>query len=186
MTEDAGRECGPCSLCCTVLRVDELRKLGGVPCEKLGPPGTGCSIHATRPSICRRYRCLWLQGKLDDGDRPDRLGAVLDLVSEAGMPILEIREATPGATERSPRLQEIAERFRRTTTVRITDTHDVLSGDAAYRLLLPNGETRLVEGDTTTISHPDGRTETTTLPWLDRTLRRAVLALQRLRLSRWR
>jgi len=63
----AERRCDACSLCCTVLRVDALSKLGGLPCRHLGPPGTGCGIHTRRPGICRAYRCLWLQGGLEDG-----------------------------------------------------------------------------------------------------------------------
>jgi len=90
-----------------VLRVDELRKLGGTPCVHQHA-GDGCRIHATRPGICRAYRCLWLGGALRDGDRPDALGAVLDVVSTGASTWLEIREAEPGAYERSPRLREIA------------------------------------------------------------------------------
>ncbi len=186
MADEAPRSCGSCSLCCTVLRVDELQKLGGVPCRKLGPPGQGCSIHETRPGICRRYRCLWLQGKLDEEDRPDRLGAILDLISEGGMPRLEIREATPGAYEANPRLQEIAARFRETTVVRITDTSDVLDDQTPYRVLLPGGVEHRVLGETTTILHADGREEVRRLPWIERTLRRAILAWRRRRLARWR
>ncbi len=182
---DEERRCGACSLCCTVLRVDELRKLGGVPCPELAAPGQGCGIHATRPGICRRYRCLWLQGRLDEADRPDRLGAVLDLVSEAGMPRLAIREAEPGAYDASPRLQEIAARFRETMMVRISDQADVLDADSAYRVLLPGGAEHLVEGDRTTLRHPDGRVEVQRLRWIERLVRRAILAVRRLRIRRW-
>jgi len=180
------RICGPCSLCCTVLRVDELKKLGGVSCDKLGPEGTGCSIHDTRPRICRNYRCLWLQGKLEDSDRPDQLGAILDLVSEGTLPRLAIREVTPGSYDASPRLQEIAARFRETMHVQITDTSDVLDADTAYRILLPNGEDHTVVGDQTTIRHADGRTEERRLPFLERTLRGGILAVRRFRLRSWK
>jgi len=186
MAAPTERSCGECSLCCTVLRVDELEKLGGIPCAKLGPAGQGCSIHETRPSICRRYRCLWLQGQLEDGDRPDHLGAILDLLSEGGMPRLAIREATPGAFDRSPRLQELAARFRESMTVRITDTSDVLDDATAYRMLLPNGEEHRVEGDRTTVHHPDGRIELRRLPWIERQLRRAIVAFRRRRIAAWR
>lgn len=186
MADEAPRSCGSCSLCCTVLRVDELQKLGGVPCSKLGAAGEGCSIHATRPGICRRYRCLWLQGRLEAGDRPDRLGAILDLLSEGGMPRLEIREASPGAFARSARLREIAEQFRETTVVRITDTSDVLDDETPYRVLMPGGIEHRVVGDTTMITHPDGREEIRRLPWIERLIRRGILAARRFRLSRWR
>ena len=67
---------GDCSLCCQVLRVDELAKLGGVPCIHQDVGAKGCSIHPSRPKICRAYRCLWLSGGLAEADRPHRLGAV--------------------------------------------------------------------------------------------------------------
>ncbi len=182
----SGRACGPCSMCCTVLRVDELKKLGGVACNQLGLAGTGCSIHETRPRICRDYRCLWLQGKLEDEDRPDQLGAILDLVSEGTMPRLAIREVSPGAYDASPRLQEIAARFRETMHVQITDTSDVLDADTAYRVLLPNGEDHIVVGDRTTVRHSDGRTEERRLPFLERALRQAILSFRRFRLRSWK
>lgn len=181
----SGRSCGACSLCCTVLRVDALRKPGGTPCPELGPPGTGCSIHPTRPPICRRYRCLWLQGGLDEEDRPDRLGAVPDLVSEGAATRLALREAAPGAFDASPRLQEIAARFRRTMPVRISTAADVQNPDAPYRMLLPDGVEHRVQGEWTTVTHADGRRERLRLPWLERRVRQLVLGLRRLRQRGW-
>ncbi len=107
--ESAQRVCGECSLCCTVLRVDALRKLGGVDCLHQDIDGPGCSIHAKRPRICRAYRCAWLKGSFGEADRPDRLGAVSDFVSSGATVQLEIHESEPGLFDRQPRLQEIAE-----------------------------------------------------------------------------
>jgi hypothetical protein len=167
-----------------VLRVDELHKLGGVPCKELDPKG-GCGVHPTRPRICREYECLWLQGRLTEGDRPDRLGAVLDLLSEGGTARLAIREARPGAFDQSPRLAEVAESFRSSVVVRVSGSDDVLDPDAPYRMLLPGGETHRVEGEWTTITWADGRSERRRLPWLERSLRRFLLALRRWRLRRY-
>lgn len=178
------RACGSCSLCCTVLRVDELHKLGGTPCPKLRSSGSGCGIHPTRPTICRAYRCLWLQGSLEEDDRPDRLGAVTDLVSEGGMTRLAIREAVPGVFDRTPRLQEIATRFRETMPVRVSSTRDVLDPDAPYRMLLPNGDTHEVNGEWTHVTRPDGSSERLRLPWLERRVRKLVLAIRRFRQRR--
>lgn len=178
------RECGGCALCCTVLRVDELAKLGGTPCPMLRPAGDGCGIHPTRPAICRAYRCMWLRGGLDEEDRPDRLGAVLDVTSEGGSPFLAVREAEAGAFERLPRLREIAERHRETMPVRITSAADVMNPDRPYRLLLSGGEEQLVEGERITV-YRDGRAlATRRMPWLERSLRRLVLRFQALRLRR--
>lgn len=177
------RSCGACSLCCVVLRVDELGKLGGVACEKLRPEG-GCSIHATRPGICRAYRCLWLRGGLPEADRPDRLGAVLDVTAEAGAPFLAIREARTGNFARTPRLGEIADEYRRSMPVRITSAENVLDPDRSYRLLLPDGEERVVEGETVTRIRPGQSPETRRMPWLERGLRRVMLRVEAWRLRR--
>jgi hypothetical protein len=187
----AQRVCGECSLCCTVLRVDELRKLGGVPCRELRAPdaarelGGACGIHERRPPICRGYRCLWLGGGLDEEDRPDRLGAVLDLVTTGAETRLEIHEAEPGVFDRSPRLREVAERYRAAMPVRILDVGDVADPDRPYRILRPGGEEERVHGERMTRSL-DGRViEERRLPWLERTIRRARIAWQRRRLARF-
>ena len=176
------RACGECSLCCTVLRVDELAKLGGTPCRHQRGGG-GCGIYEERPGICRAYRCLWLGGGLRDGDRPDGLGAVLDVVSTGGSVWLEIREAAPGAFARSPRLQEIAAEYRRSMPVRIGDTADVLDADRRFRVLLPDGEERIVAGEYTTRIRPGQPDTTVRLPRLERWLRRVSLAFRRRRVA---
>jgi len=185
------RACAECSLCCTVLRVDELRKLGGVPCRELRAPGPGggcCGIHQRRPSVCRAYRCLWLQGGLEEGDRPDRLGAVLDVVTAGAQTRLEIHEAQPGSFERSPRLRELAERYRSAMPVRILDVGDVLDPERPYRILLPamstDGSARaelLVQGERISELRDGVVVAERRLPWLERLLRRATIAWRRRR-----
>lgn len=188
---DGARACDGCTLCCSVLRVDELRKLGGVPCHELRAPeeaerlGGGCGIHATRPAICRGYRCLWLQGGLEEGDRPDRLGAVLDLVTAGVETRLEIHEAEPGAFDASPRLREIAEHCRATLPVRVLDVGDVSDPDRPYRILRPGGEEERVAGEHVVRLRHGHVIGELRLPWLERTLRRAIVAWRRRRFARW-
>jgi hypothetical protein len=55
-----GRSCGDCSMCCKIMRVDELDKPQGVWCRHCAPGKGGCTIHETRPFVCRDYRCGWL------------------------------------------------------------------------------------------------------------------------------
>ena len=184
-TPASGRACGACSLCCTLLRVDELAKLGGTPCLHQRSGG-GCAIHARRPGICRRYRCLWLQGALEEDDRPDRLGAVLDLASRGGLPELVVHEAEPGAFERSARLREIAERHRVAMPVRILDSGGVLDPERPFRVLLPGGDEQRVSGERVETWREGVRVAERRLPWLERIVRRAALAVRRLRLRRHR
>ena len=179
------RSCGECSLCCTLLRVDELEKLGGTPCAHQLAAG-GCGIYPERPGICREYHCLWLRGGLEEADRPDRLGAVIDVVGGVGPAWLEIREAEPGAFERSPRLRAIAEEYRASLPVRVSDAAGVLDAERAFRVLLPDGEERRVAGEWTTCLRPGEPPQRVRLPWPERWLRRLRLARERRRLARYR
>lgn len=184
MSDVTKRRCGECSLCCTVLRVDELAKLAGTPCVHLRLDGIGCAIHPQRPRICRAYRCLWLGGGLREEDRPDRLGAVLDVGTQGGMPRLEIREASPGAYERSARLREIAAVFRESMPVRITDTADVANPDRPFRVLLAGGEENRVEGERVTLLRHGAVVGERRLGWLQRAVRNAVHRVRARRLAR--
>lgn len=182
----ASRRCGPCSLCCTLLRVDELGKLGGQHCRHqcIGDAEGGCGIHATRPEVCRAYRCLWLQGSLDEADRPDRLGAVLDLVTEGETPRLVVHEAEAERLDHSARLREIVEHWRRSLPVRVIAAGEALDSERSFRLFLPGGEEQRVSGERIEIYRDGVRVGARRLPRLDRWLRRLQLAWRRRRLSR--
>ena len=72
-----GRECGPCTVCCTVMAVTELRKPSRRACDHV--TYEGCRIHAERPESCRAFDCLWLRGAIaDESMRPDLSGVMLD------------------------------------------------------------------------------------------------------------
>ena len=180
------RTCGTCTLCCTVLRVDALKKLGGVACAQLRPVAEGsaggCGIYPDRPRICRTYRCLWLQGGLEEEDRPDRLDAVLDLVSTAGSVRLAVRERVPGAVDQNPRLRAIVERYRSSTPVRVSNVHDVMNPSAPVRILLPGGEEHRLDGDIRTEWRDGRQVRTDRLPFTERAFRRIILLWRRLRL----
>ncbi|MCH2187971.1 YkgJ family cysteine cluster protein [Myxococcota bacterium] len=186
------RVCGDCSLCCTVLRVDALQKLGGIDCLHQDINGPGCSIHAKRPRICRAYRCAWLKGSFGEADRPDRIGAVLDFVSSGATVQLEIHESEPGVFEREPRLQAIAEGARASMPVRIRDSGEVLDADRPFLLLMPNGESHRVSGEWTEVRSPpraSGDPEVVVrrrLPLLERSVRRLTLKIRRWRLRDYR
>ena len=170
----ANRSCGTCSHCCTVLRVDELAKPAGRDCiHQRGE--RGCSIHATRPPVCRGYRCLWLQGGLEDDERPDRTGGIVDLESTGIGVQLSIREVRRGAFDESPALQSIAERYRNEMPVRISDAEDVMNPDRPFRVLLPDGEEQRVSGDRIEVYRDGQLAEERVLPWAERIGRRVSL-----------
>ncbi len=177
------RTCGACSLCCSVLRVDELSKPAGVDCEHQLAEG-GCAIHATRPAICRAYHCLWLSGGLEEADRPDQLGAILDLQTVGFETRLSIQEARGGAYEASPRLQAIVEQYRASMPVRLVEAGRFDDPDRPYRVWLPDGVEQRVEGEWRTITRPGAAPERKRLPLFERLARRVGIAFRRLRLSR--
>jgi hypothetical protein len=83
-----GRECGACSVCCHTLPIDtdEFQKLPGVACPHLCAGG-GCSIYATRYSVCREYHCGWRYlDFLGEDWRPDKSGVLLNFELEDELP----------------------------------------------------------------------------------------------------
>ncbi len=186
MSEATKRACGECSLCCTLLRVDELTKLAGVSCIHQDTHGPGCAIHEHRPEVCRGYSCLWLKGGLEERDRPDRLGAVLDLRTEGMGSRLEIRQAVPDEFDRNLRLREIAETFRSQMPVRISDVADVMDENRLYRILLDGGVEHRVAGEWTEILDEDGQAVARKrLPFVERCVRRVGLLFLRRKLRKF-
>ena len=166
-----------------MLRVDELAKPAGRDCRHQRAEG-GCAIHARRPDICRRYECLWLQGGLEEDERPDVLGAVLDLEAVGTGVRLRIHEARPGAFDDSPALQAIADRYRGSMPVRIADVRDLGDPDRPFRVLLAEGVEQRVAGEWVETHHADGRIERRRLPWAERLGRRLAIAWRRRRMAR--
>lgn len=85
------RVCGECTACCSVLEIPNLAKPAGVSCHNLGDQG--CRIYDQRPeSPCQTFRCAWLQGFLDEDDRPDKSGGIVWQVNEGEETVTIISE----------------------------------------------------------------------------------------------
>ena len=154
-----------------MLRVDELAKPAGQDCpHQRGVEG--CGIYQTRPPICRGYQCLWLQGGLEDAERPDRTGGIIDLEGRGTGVQLGIREIRPGAFDASPALQAIAERYREQMPVRISDTEDVMNPDRPFRVLLASGVEHRVAGEWSEVFEDGAFRERRRLGWAERLARR--------------
>jgi Fe-S-cluster containining protein len=170
----ATRSCGPCSLCCTLLRVDELNKRAGHDCvHQRGEQG--CGIYETRPQICRSYMCLWRQGGLEDDERPDLTGGIVDLETVGVGVQLGIRLRERGLLEKSPKLLEIARRYRSEMPVRITDAEDVLNPDRPFQVLLADGLEQRVEGERIEVYQDGTLIKKFRLRLLERLARRASI-----------
>lgn len=93
------RECGTCNMCCTATFVPEFSKEAGVQCKHCRN-GNGCSIYEERPTSCRTFECLWLQGDLNI--RPDESGFMLEKLPDVPVVIAlldEGRSIEPEMTE---------------------------------------------------------------------------------------
>ncbi len=99
VTQD--RTCGPCTACCTTHAVYEIRKPAGQQCRHTCDQG--CAIYADRPESCRTFECLWLMGRVIEGDerrRPDRLGLVFGVgVSGRKARIIQCHEVWASAAD---------------------------------------------------------------------------------------
>jgi Fe-S-cluster containining protein len=166
-----------------VLRVDELAKPAGQDCvHQQGE--LGCGIHASRPPVCRGYHCLWLQGGLEDDERPDRTGGIVDLEAVGAAVQLAIREVRPGAFDESQALQRIASRYREEMPVRITDTLRLDDPNRSFRVLLADGVEHRVAGEQVEIFENGVLAETKTLPFLERLARRLSIVWRKRALRR--
>ena len=177
-----GRACGSCSVCCSVLRVDELSKPAGRDCRHQRGE-QGCSIHATRPDVCRGYHCLWLQGGLEESERPDRTGGLVDLEPDGLGVRLGIREVRAGAFEASPELQAIAERHREQMPVRVIHHGDPDDPDRPFRVLQGEGLEHRVEGEWVEVWRRGEFQKRRRLPWAERLGRRISIWWRRRRVT---
>jgi hypothetical protein len=75
---EAGRVCGECTACCTVLAISELQKPARWACDHVDC--SGCGIYENRPQTCRDFQCAWLRDDIpgDASLRPDKLGVLFD------------------------------------------------------------------------------------------------------------
>jgi hypothetical protein len=104
-----GRICGSCTLCCTVMQVEELNKPAGVTCSYLAA-GSGCTIRDQRPRACRRFFCGWrLDPNIDSLWKPSICGFVLTISLRYGSMLLMVDPARPLAWRMQPYLGRLKE-----------------------------------------------------------------------------
>jgi hypothetical protein len=86
-TAEPRRKCGDCTLCCRLLPVLELKKIGGQRC-KHQRHGKGCTVyHQPKrgfPPACALWSCVWLSDPDAAGGmrRPDRTHYVVDIMPD--------------------------------------------------------------------------------------------------------
>jgi hypothetical protein len=95
------RTCGSCSMCCKLLRIDELKKPQDTWCAHV-VRGRGCGAYETRPTACRVFECNWLTlPTLDETWRPDRAGFILSTRENATLSV-QVEPSKADAWKRQP------------------------------------------------------------------------------------
>lgn len=89
------RECGDCTLCCTLLAVKELGKKAQTACEH--EKCSKCSIYESRPQSCRDFECLWLKGVVPESVKPNKCHVVLSATLDGSGMVAYVDPKHPGA-----------------------------------------------------------------------------------------
>ena len=92
-------------MCCKIFVVPELDKPAGQWCRHFAK-GAGCTIHTTRPNLCRVYQCTWsVVDFLDLAWRPDNAKFVMN--SYENELLIETDPAVPDAWRKEPYYAQI-------------------------------------------------------------------------------
>lgn len=105
MSQVEGRQCGSCSACCTLLRINALDKPARTKCVHLslarGPLVRKlCTAYATRPEECQNFLCLWMTTpEIPRNWRPDKLRLMFTgyVLGEPVGQVVVITALDPGA-----------------------------------------------------------------------------------------
>ncbi len=113
MGQQTTRSCGTCRGCCRPFDIKAIGKRGTGWCVH-STPCNGCSIYSTRPTACKEYTCIWLDGLGKEEDKPELLGVVQNLhdfvLAGREITVLNLWEIEEGALKK-PRIETIAENF---------------------------------------------------------------------------
>ena len=95
-------DCGTCTMCCSVMAINELSKPKNILCVNCSI-GVGCKIYDDRPPSCRVFRCLWLQTQTLGANalplqmRPDKSKVVLVASPDEKTVIAKVHPNYPAA-----------------------------------------------------------------------------------------
>ncbi len=97
-----GRACASCTLCCKVMRIEELVKPAGAWCSHCSV-GSGCGIYEARPFGCRAFYCAWMIAKgLGPEWKPDKAKFALFVRNDGARLTAHVDPGSPGAWKREP------------------------------------------------------------------------------------
>jgi hypothetical protein len=111
MTQQAdvvqGRSCGGCTLCCKLLRVEEIETPPLAWCPNCDTR-KGCAIYDHRPAECRDFYCEYLlNGTLGEHWRPSKCKMVVVLEDYSNALVIHVDPSRPHAWRQEPFYSEI-------------------------------------------------------------------------------
>lgn len=108
-----GKDCGDCTVCCTIMEVPALAKAAHTRCRHVLTTG-GCGVYADRPNACRVFDCGYLQNpELGDEWRPDRAGFLMYFSDGAPRLNVVVHLEAENSWRREPYLSQLREWSRR-------------------------------------------------------------------------
>jgi Fe-S-cluster containining protein len=135
---DSDRQCGSCSQCCRLLRIEALSKPPGRWCKHCSPGHNACAIYEVRPDECAEFLCAWRE-RVELGPEWFPHRAKLVVVSDSGNNRIAIHvdPITPQRWREEPYYNQIKQ-----WATRAADNHGqviVYINDRAV-VVLPNKE----------------------------------------------
>ena len=84
--------CGNCTVCCNILRIDEINKPAHVKCSNCS--GTGCRIHneSNYPKACSSFECAYVANNWSKKLRPDKCGVMIYNTIDEGYKAVRFRK----------------------------------------------------------------------------------------------
>jgi hypothetical protein len=97
-----GRSCSGCTLCCKLLRIEELESPPSQWCP-LCEVKSGCTIYARRPTECRQFDCEYLlDARLGEHWRPSRCKMVVVFEEHTNDLVIHVDPSRPDAWRQEP------------------------------------------------------------------------------------
>ena len=97
-----GRDCGSCTMCCKVYKIEALGKPEGQWCTHC-KIGASCRIYDTRPDDCRQFFCLWrTDANFPDSWKPNVSKLTAALYPKNGFIYVQVDASSPQAWRKEP------------------------------------------------------------------------------------
>lgn len=75
------RECGECTLCCKMAKINTYKSPEGKYCKHC-EINKGCKIYVDRPYECSSFECAWLKGNIPEKFYPKNCGFLVEQITD--------------------------------------------------------------------------------------------------------